>query len=594
MIVADGTIENLIADMTVVEKIGQMTQVSNDSISPAEVADYSIGSVLSGGNGNPTPNSAETWADMVGSFANAASETRLGIPLLYGVDAVHGHSNVGGATVYPHNIGLGGTGDESLVRRIGEATAAEMLATGVRWTFAPTLAVPQDVRWGRTYEGYGRDPALVSRLGAAIIDGLQSPGGPGAGVLACAKHFLGDGATAWGSVVRDEAPTWWDGWGENWQIDQGDAPVSEHELRSVHLPPYVAAIEAGAMTVMASYSSWNGVKLHGHRGLLTDVLKGELSFKGFVVSDWMGVDQITPNYEEAVVASINAGVDMVMVPIDYRRFIDVMDRAASAGLIPLPRIDDAVRRILRAKFAAGLFGPHPESPPLSVVGCREHRALAAEAVRRSAVLLKHDRGVPLPPDARSIEVAGRAADDIGLQCGGWTVGWQGGSGRTTPGTTLLDGLRAANTWDVAHDPDGKFSGADRSRVGIVCIAEPPYAEGPGDCAAPTATDEDREVFARMRMRTDLLILIVYSGRPLVIPDLIDQADAVVAAWLPGTEGAALGELLAGLHPFEARTPQPWPRRFGDLGDPHATPLYPTGHGIGGSGPVAPGASGIRQ
>lgn len=594
MFVADETIETLIADMTVVEKIGQMTQVSNDSISPAEVADYSIGSVLSGGNGNPTPNSAETWADMVGSFANGASETRLSIPLLYGVDAVHGHSNVGGATVYPHNIGLGGTGDESLVRRIGEATAAEMLATGVRWTFAPTLAVPQDVRWGRTYEGYGRDPALVSRLGAALIDGLQSPGGPGAGVLACAKHFVGDGATAWGSVAREEAPTWWHGWGENWQIDQGDAPISEHELRSVHLPPYVAAVEAGVMTVMASYSSWNGVKLHGHRGLLTDVLKGELGFKGFVVSDWMGVDQITPNYEEAVVASINAGVDMVMVPIDYRRFIEVMVRAASAGLIPLRRIDDAVRRILRAKFAAGLFGPHAESPPLSVVGCREHRALAAEAVRRSAVLLKHDRGVPLPTDARSIEVAGRAADDIGLQCGGWTVGWQGGSGKTTPGTTLLGGLRSANTWDVAHDPDGEFPGSDRSRVGIVCIAEPPYAEGPGDCAAPTATDEDREVFARMRSRTDLLILIVYSGRPLVIPDLIDQADAVVAAWLPGTEGGALAELLAGLHPFEARTPQPWPRTFGDLGDPHAMPLYPTGHGIGGSGPIAPGESGIRQ
>lgn len=590
MIVADGTIETLIAEMTIAEKVGQMTQVSNDSISPAEVADLAIGSVLSGGNGNPTPNNPKTWADMVGSFASAASETRLGIPLLYGVDAVHGHSNVGGATVYPHNIGLGGTGDESLIRRIGEATAAEMLATGVRWTFAPTLAVPQDVRWGRTYEGYGRDPALVSRLGAALIDGLQSPGGLEFGVLACAKHFLGDGATSWGSVARDKAPAWWDGWGENWQIDQGDAPISENELRSVHLPPYVAAIEAGVMNVMASYNSWNGVKVHGHRGLLTDVLKGELGFKGFVVSDWMGVDQITPNYEDAVVASINAGVDMVMVPIDYRRFIEVMVRVTSAGLIPMRRIDDAVRRILRAKYAARLFGPQPESPPLTVVGCREHRALAAEAVRRSAVLLKHDRGLPLPPGARSIEVAGRAADDIGLQCGGWTVGWQGGTGRTTRGTTLLDGLRAANTWDVAHDPDGKFPGRDRSKVGIVCIAEPPYAEGPGDSAKPTAGEEDRAVFARMRDRTDILILVIYSGRPLVVPDLIAEADAAVAAWLPGTEAAALGELLAGFHPFEAKTTQPWPLSFAALGDPDATPLYPAGHGPGRS----QAGSGARQ
>ena len=294
MIFNEGTIDNLIAEMTVAEKIGQMTQVSNDSISPAEVADYSIGSVLSGGNGNPAPNTPSAWKDMVGSFVQPAAGTRLGIPLLYGVDAVHGHSNVGGATIFPHNIGLGAAGDDDLVRRIGRATAMEMQATGVRWTFAPTLAVPQDIRWGRTYEGYGRDPALVSRLGAALVEGLQGPNQTDSTVLACAKHFVGDGATSWGTVRRNEAPRWWDGWGENWKIDQGDAQISEAELRSVHLPPYAAAIDAGVMTVMASYNSWNGVKLHGHRGLLTDVLKGELGFEGFVVSDWMGVDQVAP------------------------------------------------------------------------------------------------------------------------------------------------------------------------------------------------------------------------------------------------------------------------------------------------------------
>jgi beta-glucosidase len=268
---------------------------------------------------------------------------------------------------------------------------------------------------------------------------------------------------------------------------------------------------------------------------------------------------------------------MVMVPIDYQRFIEVMVRATSAGLISMQRIDDAVRRILTAKSTLAPTEPGFDTPPLSVVGSQEHRDLAAEAVRRSAVLLKNDGALPLPPGTRSIEVAGQAADDIGLQCGGWTVGWQGGSGKTTPGTTLLDGLGAVPTWDVEYDPDGRFPGRDGSKVGIVCIAEPPYAEGPGDSAEPTVSEEDRAVFARVRDRTDILILVIYSGRPLVIPDLIARADAVVAAWLPGTEGAALADLLTGLRPFEARTPQPWQLSFAALGDPVAAPLYAAGH-----------------
>ena len=572
------SIEQLIADMTPAEKIGQMTQVSNESISPSEVADYAIGSVLSGGNGNPTPNTPSIWADMVGSFVEAATQMRLGVPLLYGVDAVHGHSNVGGATVFPHNIGLGAAGDDDLVRRIGRATATEMLATGVRWAFAPTVAVPQDIRWGRTYEGYSKDPEVVAALGAALVEGLQSPQGGRPAVMACAKHFVGDGATAWGTAPRIDWEHWWDGWGDTWQIDQGDARISESELRSIHLRPYVAAIEAGVMTVMASYSSWNGVKLHGHRGLLTEVLKEELGFGGFVVSDWMGIDQIDTSYEVSVVAAINAGIDMVMVPEEFRRFIDVMDQTVSDGQIPVRRIDDAVRRILRAKFRAGLGDEAPETPPLSVIGSADHRTLAAEAVRRSAVLLKNDAALPLPTGVGSIEVAGRAADDIGLQCGGWTVGWQGRTGPVTPGSTLLDGLRSSGV-EVAYDPHGAFADRDRSAVGIVCIAEPPYAEGPGDNATPTAGDEDRALFARMRDRTDPLVLVIYSGRPLVVPDLIAQADAVVAAWLPGTEGAALGELLAGLHPFVARTPQPWPPSSEALKGQQAVPLYETGHGL---------------
>lgn len=576
---AERSIERLIAEMTVAEKIGQMTQVSNESIAPAEVADHFIGSVLSGGNGNPTPNTPSAWVDMVGGFVDAASETRLGVPLLYGVDAVHGHSNVGGATIFPHNIGLGAAGDEDLVERIGQATATEMLATGIQWAFAPTVAVPKDIRWGRTYEGYGDDPALVSALGAALIRGLQSSDNGRRVVLACAKHFVGDGATLWGTVAPPDGVDWWDAWGDGWQIDQGDARISEEELRSVHLLPYVAAVKAGVMSVMASYNSWNGDKLHAHRGLLTGVLKEELGFRGFVVSDWMGIDQIDSSYETSVVTAINAGVDMVMVPDNYRRFIDVMIGAASTGLIPMHRIDDAVRRILAAKSSVGLFGPQPEPPPLATVGSPEHRALAAEAVRRSTVLLKNDRALPIPSGIATIDVAGQAADDIGLQCGGWTVGWQGGRGPITAGSTLLDGLRASTVRNVEYHPTGRFSDRDRADLGIVCIAESPYAEGPGDCATPVASDEDRAVFARMRDRNDKLILVIYSGRPLVIPDLIEQADAVVAAWLPGSEGASLAGLLAGIHPFEGRTSQPWPGSLANLGKADATPLFTTGHGL---------------
>jgi beta-glucosidase len=589
-------VARLLGEMTLAEKIGQMTQVSNDSITPAEVADHFVGSVLSGGNGNPTPNNASVWADMVASFVDAALDTRLGVPLIYGADAVHGHSNVGGATIFPHNIGLGSTGDAALVERIGRATACEMRATGVRWAFAPTVAVPQDIRWGRTYEGYSCDPVVVSALGSALIRGLQSPIDGAHGVLACAKHYVGDGATSWGSAPRFEWTDWWDGWGNAWQIDQGDARITEDDLRSVHLLPYRAAVETGVMTVMASYNSWNGDKVHGHRRLLTDVLKGELGFPGFVVTDWMGIDQLAESYEDSVVVAINAGIDLVMVPIEFRRFLTATQDAVAKGRIPLTRVDDAVRRILTAKLSAGLFDVETEKPSLGEVGSTENRLLAAEAVRRSAVLLKNAGALPLSPSVLSIDVAGVAADDIGLQCGGWTVGWQGGLGPTTRGATLLDGLRASTSCEVAFDRSGLFPGRDRSEVAVVCLAEPPYAEGPGDRAEPTVSDEDREIFARMRSRSAKLILVIYSGRPLVIPDLIEQSDAVIAAWLPGSEAHALAELIAGRRPFEGRTSQPWPASVAALEDRSVPPLYTTGHGVVDPTPAHPAdrASGARR
>ena len=573
------TSEHIVDDMSLSEKIGQMTQVSNDSIEPQDIADNAIGSVLSGGSGNPTPNSPESWKEMVAGFADAASGTRLGIPLIYGVDAVHGHSNVRGATIFPHNIGLGAIGDEDLVRRIGQVTATEMMATGVRWAFAPTVAVAQDIRWGRTYESYGREPQLVARLGASLVEGLSSPQDASDRVLGCAKHYVGDGAAEWGTVDRKPWMGWWDGWGNHWNIDQGDARISETELRERHLLPYARAIDAGVMSIMASYSSWNGVKLHSHRKLLTNTLKHELGFRGFVISDWMGVDQLADSYESSVVTAINAGIDMVMVPIDWERFIRIMHDAVADGRIPIARIDDAVRRIVRAKGWLGFEADAGRRPPLNVVGSKDHRGLAAEAARRSAVLIKNDRGLPLT-GCTHIVVAGQAADDMGLQCGGWTVGWQGGEGSVTPGTTFLGALE--NRFDGLVDYAAEGIDPDRNTVdvGIVCVAEEPYAEGEGDRATPDVRPEDRVVFDRMRERCRTLILVVYSGRPVMINDMIDRSDAVVAAWLPGSEATELPDLVLGRSTFEGRLTQPWPASPRDIEPGSSGHLFPVRHGLG--------------
>jgi len=530
---------------------------------------------LSGGGGNPPTNDPASWADMVESYLEPARNTRLGIPLLYGVDAVHGHSNVRGATIFPHNIGLGAAGDPELVGRIGQATAREVAATGVRWTFAPTVAVPQDIRWGRTYEGFSRNPRTVAQLGAALVEGLQEPGPGASPILACLKHFVGDGGTQWGSVTRPDWVEWWTDWGGEWQIDQGDFRGSEDDLRSQHLPPYAAGVAAGAHTVMASYSSWNGEKLHGHRQLLTDVLKGELGFDGFVVTDWMGLDQIDPSYAASVVAAINAGIDMVMVPFDFKRFIGVTTQAVIDGRISQRRIDDAVRRILTAKAA---LGEGDERPPLSVVGAAEHRELAAEAARRSAVLLSNDRTLPLQPEAGPIYLAGEAADDIGLQCGGWTVEWQGAAGPITTGTTFREAFEAEMP-GVRYSAEGLFPDDEAGGLGVVCIAEDPYAEGLGDRAAPDVREQDRAAFERMRERCDRLVVVIFSGRPVLIEGILSRADAVIAAWLPGTEATELPGLLLGHYPFEGRLPQPWPRSLADLDDPTATPKYSLGHGL---------------
>jgi beta-glucosidase len=578
--------------MTLEEKIGQMTQVEKNSLTPEAVRQFFIGSVLSGGGGYPADNTAEGWVKMVGDFQGAALQTPLAIPLLYGVDAVHGHNNLHGAVIYPHNIGLGAARDPDLVYRIGRATAEEMAATGVYWNFAPTVAVPHDLRWGRTYEGYGQDPQLVSQLSSAYIRGLQGDdlGAPLA-VLATAKHYVGDGATTWGtSRMRFPIPPGTIFEGPNNQfafmIDQGDTRLDEASLRAVHLVPYSAAIQAGVQVVMASFSSWNGDKLHAHSYLLTEVLKKELGFDGFIVTDWAGIDQLADDYYQAVVAAINAGIDMSMVPFNYERFIENLKRAVTNGDVPLERIDDAVRRILQVKFKAGAFERlQPDPGHLSLVGSNEHRRLARQAVARSLVLLKNEAQVlPLSKSIPSLLVGGQAAHDIGLQCGGWTIEWLGKTGAITPGTTILSGIQEAVSpaTRVLYDPEANFEQlADQAgEFGLVVLAEKPYAEGFGDRADLTLPEHDLQLIERMRRRCTKLVVVLLSGRPLIITGQLPLMDALVAAWLPGTEGQGVADVLFGDQPFRGRLSYSWPRDMDQIPMPaDAQPLFPFGFGL---------------
>jgi len=580
----EARVDNLLEQMTLAEKIGQMTQVEKDSIPPEDVTSYCIGSVLSGGGGNPYPNNLDIWRQMVQTYMEAALKTRLAIPLIYGVDAVHGHNNVVGATIFPHNVGLGASRDTDLVERVARATASEVLATNVHWNFAPAVSVPQDIRWGRTYEGFSENTGLVGEMGVAYVRGLQTEFDNGDWVLASVKHFAGDGGTEWNSRISDLSTSTgrnWQAANLNWRIDQGDCQVDEATLRRVHLAPYKQAIDAGAENVMVSFSSWNGLKMHAHEYLLTQVLKGEWGFEGFLVSDWMALSQLAADDYQAVVVSINAGLDMIMVPYDYKSFISNLTLAVEKGDVSMARINDAVRRILRAKLLLGLFEKSlTDDGYLADFGGEAHRALAREAVQKSLVLLKHDNdALPLANGDR-LAVAGRGADDIGLACGGWTITWQGSAGPITDGSTLLDGLRART--DVLYSPDGAFT--EQVKTAVVVIAEPPTAEGEGDREDLTISPEDTALIERVRAQCERLILVIYSGRPLIITDVAEQCDAIVAAWLPGSEANAIADVLYGDVPFTGRLPYTWIRSMDQLplrqleasGD---GPLWAFGHGL---------------
>ncbi|MFF5547646.1 glycoside hydrolase family 3 N-terminal domain-containing protein [Streptomyces olivaceoviridis] len=578
-------VSDLLARMTLDDKLGQMTQIEKDALVPqSDLAAYRIGSVLSGGDSTVSPNNAQTWADTYDALQRTALTTPLGIPVIYGIDAVHGHNAVRGATLFPHNIGLGATRDPALVQRIGRAVAEEVSGTGIDWDFAPCLCVARDDRWGRTYESYGETPDLPSSL-TTFITGLQGePLGEGpAPVLATAKHYLGDGGTAGG-------------------VDQGDTRLSEAELRAVHLPPFKEAVRRGVGAVMLSYSSWNGVRSHANRYLVTDLLKGELGFGGFVVSDWAAVDQLDgqSGFTGAeITTAVNAGVDMVMVPHDYKKFLTLLRGEVAAGRIAQSRIDDANRRILTKKFQLGLFErPFTDRSYTPTVGSAAHRELARQAVRASQVLLKNEGGVlPLPKSAK-LFVAGKSADDIGNQSGGWTVGWQGRSGPVTDGTTVLEGIRAAVTDPSRVTYDRYGNGIDSSyRAAVAVVGETPYAEGRGDRPGGLGLDqEDLQTLARLRASGVPVVVVLVSGRPLDVSGRLPDWTALLAAWLPGTEGAGVSDVLFGDYAPTGKLPVSWPRTSsqepvndGDGKDP----LFPYGYGLtySGAGPTPPPAPG---
>lgn len=598
----EARVEDLLKRMTLDEKIGQMTQVEKNSIRPGDITKYFIGSILSGGGGSPKDNKVQAWYAMVEGFQNEAIATRLGIPILYGVDAVHGHGNMHNATIFPHNIGLGAANNPDLTEKIGRATAEEMLASGIPWNFAPVIAVVQDVRWGRTYEGYSENTEIVSSLGAAYIRGMQSledddsvTQGQSLFTLATLKHFIGDGATLW-----DSSRT------ENYKLDQGNMQVPEDVLRQLFLPPYQKAVEAGAMNVMASFNSWKGVKMHAQQPLMTEILKDELGFNGFIVSDWQAIDQIYPDdYYASVVTSINAGVDMNMVPYEYVSFIETMQQAVNNGDIPESRVDEAVRRILRVKFALGLFEhPMPDTKYQGTVRSRDHLELARQAVRESLVLLKNDDNVlPFSKGTPVIFVAGEAANDLGLQSGGWTLEWQGKPGNDNEGTTIFSGIRAAvaSATQVIYNRDADFSESKDAtgspliaEVGIVVLAEQPYAEGVGDQADISLNDSEIKLITETQKQSKKLLVILISGRPRVITEQLPLADAWVAAWLPGTEGSGIADVLFGDYPFTGKLSYSWPRSNEQLpininNSANKTgcdaPLFPFGYGLTYGGPT---------
>jgi len=568
-------VSELIDSMTLDEKVGQMTQIDQrflDTIT--DLSTYSIGSLLSGGGSHPKVNEPQAWLDMYNKYQEETLKNRLGIPLIYGIDAVHGHNNVYGATIFPQNIGLGATNNPELVYKISEATSLEVAATGIDWTFSPCLSSPEDYRWGRTYEGFSSDPALVEKLGKAAVEGYQNAlTNSGKKVVACAKHFIGDGNTEFGT-------------GMNGLVDRGNTVLTTDELKEKLLPKYQAAIDANVQTIMASYNSWNGVKCHGSKELLTDILKVEMGFEGFVISDWQGIDEIPGNYKSDIITSINAGVDMVMVSGQgqpYKKFMRLLKENVEEGSISMERIDDAVSRILKVKLRNGLFtNPIVQNDNLQVIGSDDHRNIARQAVRESVVVLKNENLIPISKESKSIVVAGRGADNLGMQCGGWTINWQGGQGDITIGTTILDGIIESVSAEtkVIHSKDGRDLGNVSGDLAIVVIGEDPYTEFFGDKDNLDLLEEDIQTINNLKEKGYKVLVLLISGRPMNIADHLDNWDGFAAIWLPGTEGNGVSDILFGDFQSTGKLSYPWPINTEDGANaPENDLLYNIGFGL---------------
>ncbi|HKE51046.1 MAG TPA: glycoside hydrolase family 3 N-terminal domain-containing protein [Actinomycetes bacterium] len=612
-------VKDLLGRMTLEEKIGQMTQAERGAVAgdPSVITTLKLGSVLSGGGSTPATNTPEAWVDMVNEFQQQALNTRLGIPIIYGIDAVHGHGNVFGATIFPHNIGLGATRDPALAREVGQATAEEVRATGIPWSFGPCICVSRDERWGRVYESFGEDPALVSKM-ETIIDGLQGQGRAAISsdhVLATAKHYAGDGDTAYdyAAAAFNVGKPWYE---QRYTIDQGITVTSRERFTQIDLAPYTTAIRRhGVRSSMPSFSSvdWiedgvgNPIKMHANQDLIAGVLKGQYHFRGFIISDWEGIHQIPDPANPGVGGltaykvrvGVNAGTDMFMEPFSSQQFEELLLAEVNAGRVSMARIDDAVSRILTAKFDLGLFEhPFASKDNLDQVGSAEHRAIARRAVAESQVLLKNSgNALPLASDA-DIYVAGRNADNIGNQAGGWTIAWQGISGDIIPGTTILEGIReVAPNANVTYSADASAPMTDAD-VGVVVVGETPYSEGFGDVGGPecgfcspaqleekslSLQPGDKAVIDTVCDAIPTCVVVVVSGRPQVLTDQLSKMDALVAAWLPGSEGAGVADVLFGDRPFTGKLPMTWPRTEAqvpiNIGDANYNPLFAYGFGL---------------
>jgi beta-glucosidase len=557
--VAWNTLEELVSKMTLAEKVGQMTQAERGNLHKGDIEKYFLGSVLSGGGSNSGDNTPQGWLKMVNGFVEESLKTRLGIPVIYGVDAVHGHNNVKDTVILPHNIALGAIAAGNQVHgsqaayTAGKITAQEMLATGLRWTFAPVLGVAQDPRWGRTYESYSENVNIVSVMGEYFIRGLQENGG-----AACMKHFLGEGQTIDGR-------------------NQGNAILDREGIEKI-LPPYRAAINAGAMSLMPSFSSVNGIKMHQNKELLTDLLKDEMGFKGFVVSDWAAVKQLTGgSYRRQIANAINAGVDMCMATDgrdNWITFISNLTKLVEDGVVPMSRINDAVIRILRFKQSIGLF-ENPMIKQTGAIGTAENRAAARAIVSDSLVLLRNEgNAMKKLSESKKILVAGQGANDLGMQCGGWTITWQGGHGKITKGTTILEGIQEVTKGraTVTYSEKGDFGGAFDAVIAV--IGEDPYAETQGDRSGNISIREkDLEMLKKAYGYHCPVIVIMLSGRPMNIGDEAKRWSAFIAAWLPGTEGGGIADVIFGGKSFVGRTPYTWRKTV------NGEVLYPFGAGL---------------